>query len=87
MADIPLVDGVPSGTANGAGKVVENHPSYAPRAVVDGRSEAVCATSITGIAGVGCRVWPSCRRAYQPAKIRTEIASVSAGCALIIGCS
>ena len=36
---------------------------------------------------MGCRVGPSCRRAYQSAKVGAEIASVSAGCALVIGCS
>lgn len=87
MADIPLVDGVPGGATDCAGEVEQDHSSYASRAVVDGRPEAECATSIAGIAGMGGRVGPSCRRAHQSAKAGAEIASVSAGCALVIGCS
>lgn len=48
-AYIPLVDGVPLGTASHAREVPQYHLTETSRAIIDGASEAEGAATVTGL--------------------------------------
>ena len=83
-ADIPLVDGVPCRTAEGAGKIIQYHSSDTPRTVVNGRSKTESTASIArGTYIRGCIGESSCRT-DQTTISRTQITSIHTRSTLVI---